>query len=75
MTLDSKPNKMVELSAMNIVEEVIHAYGGIKAVQQRFGYKDRMGVYCWRTRGIPRKLIADIHLDTGIDIKRLNNRN
>lgn len=54
-----------------IVEEVIAAYGGVAAVQKRFGYSEPMGVYNWRSRGLPRALVADIHLDTGIDIKRL----
>lgn len=54
-----------------IVEEVINAYGGVKAVQARFGYREPMAVYNWRARGIPRTLIADIHVDTGIEIKRL----
>lgn len=54
-----------------IIEEVIQAYGGIRAVQIRFGYKEPMAVYNWRSRGIPKSLIADIHIDTGIDIKRL----
>lgn len=57
-----------------IVEEVIARYGGVKAVQQRFGYKEPMAVYNWRSRGIPKSLIADIHMDTGIDIKRLQQK-
>lgn len=57
-----------------IVEEVIARYGGVKAVQQRFGYKEPMAVYNWRARGIPKSLIADIHMDTGIDIKRLQQK-
>lgn len=54
-----------------IVEEVIAAYGGVRAVQDRFGYSEPMAVYNWRSRGIPRSLIADIHIDTGIEIKKL----
>jgi hypothetical protein len=54
-----------------IVEEVIAAYGGVSGVQERFGYKQPMAVYNWRARGIPRSLLADIHMDTGIDISRL----
>lgn len=54
-----------------IVEEVISAYGGIPGVQERFGYKHPMAVYNWRSRGIPKSLLADIHIDTGIDISRL----
>lgn len=55
----------------DIVDEVISAYGGIKSVQTRFGYKEPMAVYNWRSRGLPRSLIAEIHVDTGIEIKRL----
>lgn len=58
----------------NIVEEVISAYGGVKAVQDRFGYSRPMAVYNWRARGIPKSLIADIHVDTGIEIKKLQSR-
>lgn len=54
-----------------VVEEVIKAYGGVTAVQSRFGYKSPMAVYNWRSRGLPRWLIAEIYVDTGIDIDRL----
>ncbi len=54
-----------------IVDKVINAYGGVKAVQERFGYTKPMGVYNWRSRGLPRSLIAEIHLDTKIDISEL----
>lgn len=54
-----------------IVEEVIAAYGDVKATQARFGYKDPMAIYNWRSRGIPARLIADIHIDTGIGLERL----
>jgi len=54
-----------------IVEEVIGAYGGVSGAQKRFGYKHPMAVYNWRSRGIPRSLLADIHEDTKIDISRL----
>lgn len=57
--------------AKEVVEEVIAAYGGVPAVQQRFGYKEPMAVYNWRSRGLPKSLIADIHVDTKIDIQRL----
>jgi hypothetical protein len=57
---------------MNIIDEVIKSYGDVKAVQVRFGYSAPMGVYNWRTRGIPKDKIVDIHLDTGIDLKKLN---
>lgn len=55
----------------DIVEKVIKAYGSVKAVQERFGYKDPMGVYHWRNRGIPKAHIADIYMDTGIAIELL----
>lgn len=55
----------------DVVEEVIAAYGGIGAVQARFKYKEPMAVYNWRSRGIPNRLIADIHVDTNISIQRL----
>jgi len=54
-----------------IVDRVIDAYGGVKAVQKRFGYSEPMGVYNWRSRGLPRSLIAEIHIDTKIDISEL----
>ena len=54
-----------------IVEEVIAAYGGIPGVQKRFGYKEPMAVYNWRSRGLPKSLIVEIHLDTKIDLERL----
>lgn len=54
-----------------IVDQVIDAYGGVKEVQKRFGYSEPMGVYNWRSRGLPRSLIAEIHMDTKIDIAEL----
>lgn len=54
-----------------IVEEVIEAYGGIAKVQARFNYTEPMAVYNWRARGLPKQLVADIHLDTGIPIRHL----
>lgn len=54
-----------------IVEEVISAYGGVGATQSRFGYKEPMAVYNWRSRGLPKSLIAEIHLDTNIPLERL----
>lgn len=54
-----------------IVNEVIASYGDIKAVQERFNYTSPEAVYNWRSRGIPKDKIADIHLDTGISIRRL----
>lgn len=58
-------------SLTDVIEEVITAYGGISGTQARFNYKEPMAVYNWRSRGIPRSLIADIHADTGISISRL----
>jgi len=55
----------------NIIEEIIAQYGGVKAVQTRFSYTEPMAVYNWRSRGIPKSLIAEIHLDTGIEMQRL----
>jgi len=54
-----------------IVDKVIDTYGGVKAVQERFGYTKPMAVYNWRSRGLPRSLIAEIHMDTKIDIAEL----
>lgn len=57
---------------MSIVEDVIKAYGGVKAVQERFGYKSSMSVYVWRKRGIPKNKIVEIYQDTGLDLQSLN---
>lgn len=54
-----------------VVDNVIEAYGGIAAIKTRFGYKSDMAVYQWRWRGLPRSLLLDIHVDTGIDLHRL----
>jgi hypothetical protein len=54
-----------------LVNEVIKQYGGVKAVQVRFKYTAPMGVYNWRMRGIPKSLVAEIHMDTGIALGRL----
>jgi len=54
-----------------IVEDVIAAYGGVSGVQRRFNYREPMAVYNWRARGIPGYLVADIHMDTGLDIAKL----
>ena len=54
-----------------VVNEVITAYGGVKQVQARFKYTEPMAVYNWRSRGIPKGLLAEIHLDTNIPIIRL----
>lgn len=56
---------------MDVVEEVIQAYGGVKGVQDRFGYDSPMSVYVWRTRGVPKTHMLDIHLEKGIDPERL----
>jgi len=55
----------------NIIEQVIEAYGGVSATQARFKYKSPMCVYNWRSRGLPKNRLADIHLDTGIHISLL----
>ena len=55
----------------DVVEEVINAYGGVKGVQDRFGYETPMSVYVLRTRGIPKSHMLDIHLEKGFDPKRL----
>lgn len=54
-----------------IVEEVIAAYGGVPEVQARFGYSEPMAVYNWRSRGLPKSLLVEIHLDTKIELQRL----
>ena len=56
---------------IKLINTVIDSYGGILEVQKRFGYKSSMAVYQWRRQGIPKKYIADIHIDTGISIRRL----
>lgn len=56
---------------MNIVEEVIKRYGGVPAVQERFGYSSPMAVYNWRSRGIPKDKLIDVHMDTGVELWRL----
>lgn len=54
-----------------IVDRVIDAYGGVRKVQVRFGYAEPMAVYNWRSRGLPRYLLAEIHIDTQIPIAEL----
>lgn len=54
-----------------IVDEVIDRYGGIPSIVGRFNFKKPMTVYNWRVRGIPASKIADIHIDTGIELSRL----
>lgn len=56
---------------MDVIDEVFEAYGGVPALRERFGYATDQGVYIWRQRGIPRSHCADIHLEKGIDLKRL----
>lgn len=56
---------------MDIADEVIDRYGGVKAVQERFGYSTPMAVYNWRSRGIPKGKLIDIHLDTGLSLEKL----
>jgi hypothetical protein len=55
----------------NIIDEIIDRYGVVKDVQERFGYTAPMGVYNWRSRGVPKSLLLEIHIDTGIDMSRL----
>ena len=50
----------------NTINDIIDSYGSVKAVQMRFNYSKPMGVYNWRRRGIPKLLVAEIHVDTGI---------
>jgi len=54
-----------------IVEQVIDAYGGVPAVQARFEYASPMAVYNWRSRGLPKSLLVEIHLDTNIPLVNL----
>lgn len=67
----AKENTLCFNSKMDIVNEVIAAYGGVAAVQKRFGYSKPMAVYNWRSRGLPKDKLAEIHLDTGIPLDRL----
>lgn len=60
---------------VDIVDQVIDAYEGIPNVMNRFNYKHSMGVYIWKRRGIPKSLLADIHIDTGIPLKTLQKAN
>ena len=60
---------------MNIIDKVIDAYGGINEAHKKLGYSKPMGVYNWRSRGIPKSKVAQIHLDTGIPIPELLNTN
>lgn len=57
--------------ASEVIDQIIEAYNGVPNLQKRFNYSEPMGVYNWRSRGIPRALLADIFLDTGIPIERL----
>lgn len=56
---------------MNIVDEVIKAYGGVNAVKERFNYTTVQGVYRWRHRGIPYKHQIDIHREKGFCLDKL----
>lgn len=66
--------RYVLIQGMNIVEEVIDWYGGVKKVQERFEYTEPMAVYNWRRRGLPQDKIADIYIDTGIPLERLKEK-
>jgi hypothetical protein len=54
-----------------IIDEVIEAYGGVSSAQARFGYSDPRAVYNWRARGIPHRLLPQIHMDTRLPLERL----
>lgn len=54
-----------------VVNQVIGAYGSVKAAQEALEYKNAMTVYNWRQKGIPKIKVPEIHLDTGIDVARL----
>lgn len=54
-----------------VVDKVIGAYGDVGGVQKRFGYQSPMAVYNWRSRGLPKRLLLDIHTDTGISVSQL----
>jgi len=69
-----KRKQYVLISAMTLADEVINKYGGVQAVQARFGYKQPMAVYNWRIRGLPKDKLIDIHQDTGIPLDRLNGK-
>ena len=56
---------------LKIIDQVIEACGGVEKTQKHFKYSNPTAIYNWRTRGLPRHLIADIYLKTGIPIKRL----
>lgn len=59
------------MSPKEIVEEVIDSYGGVTAAQESLKYKDKMCVYNWRIRGLPKSRIVEIHIATGIPLDRL----
>ena len=63
--------KQPQIKASKVIDEIIAAYRGIPNIQKRFNYSEPMAVYNWRSRGIPLRCIADIHIDTGISIERL----
>lgn len=54
-----------------LFETIVYEYGSVPKVQKAMGYKSRMAVYQWKTRGIPPSKILQIHKDTGIDIRVL----
>ena len=56
---------------MNVVDEVIEAYGGLQSVMDEFELQDSQAVYNWRRRGIPYSKVEKIHDDTGIPLAKL----
>lgn len=54
-----------------LYREIMKKYGNPVEAAKALGYKDAATVRMWRIRGIPKSRIAEIHLDTGIPLKRL----
>ena len=69
--MKQNPDQLDNSLANSVINEVIAAYGNVSAVQERFSYAEPMGVYNWRSRGIPKSFVADIYVDTGIPIERI----
>lgn len=56
---------------MSVIDQVIRAYGGRKALAKAFGCTNA-AITNWKRRGIPKHAIPKIHLDTGIPLKKLD---
>lgn len=56
---------------LDVINRVIAAYGGVKGAQKRFKYTSPVAVNNWKTRGLPGRLLVDIHLDTDIPLRKL----